>query len=160
MKLIPYAMVPGIVLATVLVTWGQQHLSEEARKQFPSKLEDTRPTPATREGQLMRLEQYFSQEEIDRSWAAQAVAEIEGVVATIRTGSQVQEIRCATTLCRIVATHDSHMGMRTFTGHLAQRQPFRSQPCTFFYDTQRFRTIAFVGRPEYRWPEADALTSP
>ena len=108
----------------------------------------------------MRFEQSFSEEGIDQDWAAHAVTEIEDVTATIGTGSHVKELRCKTTLCRIVAIHDSHMEMRMFTAHLAKQEPFRSQPCGFFYDITRYRTIAFVGRPGPRWPEMDVLSSP
>jgi hypothetical protein len=108
----------------------------------------------------MRFERSFSQEGIDQDWAVHAVAELEDVVATIGKGSQVKEVRCATSFCRLVATHDSHMEMRMFTAHLATHEPFRSQPCSFFYDTTDYHTIAFVGRPGHRWPAMDAYASP
>jgi hypothetical protein len=149
-----------MVVATLLLTWSLHHHAAGAQEKSPSKLDASRTQLTGRERQLMLFEQYFAQEEVDRHWAAHAIAEIEAVVVTPGKGSQVKEVRCATTLCRVVATHDSHMEMRMFTAHLAKQEPFRSQPCSFFYDTHRFGTIAFIGRLGYRWPEIDVLISP
>jgi mannose/cellobiose epimerase-like protein (N-acyl-D-glucosamine 2-epimerase family) len=153
-------MISGMGWAMLLLIWSQHHHSARAQERAPSILEAGSTTPTRREGQLLLLEHYFSQEGIDRHWATHAVAEIATVLATIGKGSQVNEVRCATTLCRVVATHNSHMEMRRFTAHLAKQEPFRSQPCSFFYGTTDYHTIAFVGRPGYRWPAMDAHASP
>jgi len=152
--------VSGMVATLLLLMWNPHRHSAGAQEKSPSTLEAGSATLSGRERQLVRLEQVFSQEGIDQDWATHAVAEIENVIANVGTGSQVREVRCATTLCRLVATHDTHMEMRMFTAHLTKQEPFRSQPCSFFYDITRYRTIAFVGRPGARWPEMDALSSP
>jgi hypothetical protein len=72
------------------------------------------------------LEERFQREPADRQWNAEATHKIKRSVTANAPSTRVLEASCATTMCKVVVSHDSLTAQRELGAKLALEEPFRS----------------------------------
>lgn len=108
------------------------------------------------------LEGTVASEPADPSWSVAAAQEISRNVSdAVLEHTQVGEVRCQSTLCRIEASHDSAEAEQVFIMQLGQLESFR-QSEGFGQRVQRsdgsVATTLFVSRSGHRLPEPSAAS--
>ena len=89
------------------------------------------------------LEARFTGEELDTAWSTDTERQIKGVVATT-PGTKLEEADCASTLCRVVVSHESRQDQRNLA-EIRTHEPFQ-QGIYFDYDYDALKTTMFVLR--------------
>jgi hypothetical protein len=96
------------------------------------------------------LEARFTGEELDTAWSTDTERQIKGVVgATL--GAKLEEVECASTLCRVVVSHGSRQDQRNLA-EIRTHEPFQ-QGIYFDYDYDALKTTMFVLRRGHSFRE-------
>lgn len=111
------------------------------------------------------LEERFAAEAADASWSTAAAQEIaRDLRGPGLENSQLGDVRCRATLCRIEVSHSSMEAEQKFIGRIGELEAFRNSE-GFVQRAPRsdgsVTTMMFVSRSGYRLPKSpDAATFP
>jgi hypothetical protein len=129
--------------------------AEEARAEARPEIPDDRPA-ATAEQRGGVLEEQFAKEAADANWSAAAAQEISRDLRSQGLeDTQLGDVRCRATLCRIEASHSSMEAEQKFIGRIGELEAFRNSE-GFVQHVPRsdgsIATMVFVSRAGHRLP--------
>jgi hypothetical protein len=109
----------------------------------------------------MALDSVMLQEPIDTNWSGIAEAEVGNAITVIdnSTSTELYDVRCQSTICRIDAAHSDPTAEMEFTMQLGQLEAFRDAHAFI----QRIEnedgtsdTVTYISRAGYKLPELAA----
>ena len=95
-----------------------------------------------------QLAERFAHEGIDREWSTKTVRQIQDAVSLNAPGTRLSKAECASSLCRVVLTHDTEDIQREIGTVIAGLQPFQAGVFySYDHESQPPKTTLFVARP-------------
>jgi hypothetical protein len=70
------------------------------------------------------LNRRLEQEPVDSGWRMDSLRAIQASIAELAPGTRLVDATCASTLCRVVVSHESMVDQRALGGAIAERPPF------------------------------------
>jgi hypothetical protein len=98
---------------------GAQPVAEAERAQDPVELARERQLQAVTE-----LEARLASEHVDGEWSVQAARQIRDVFGASTPGTALVEAECASSLCRVVVSHESPDAQRALGPTVSAAEPF------------------------------------
>jgi hypothetical protein len=93
------------------------------------------------------LEARVASERVDSEWSLRTVRAIRDVIGRVGAGSKTVEAECASSLCRILVSHDTEEAHKLFASKVAAEEPFRSGVAyDYDFDSTPRKTTLFVLR--------------
>jgi hypothetical protein len=112
--------------ARAAVPAGSEHLTRnelrarvEQLQRNPSEVDDSEAARRQRQ----RLEELLAREHREPKWATETEQQVEGVVGAVKSGVALQEVKCTSTICKVVVKVDEAK-RQELVMNVATKEPF------------------------------------